>query len=226
MQIYGYSAGAAKGKMKHPRKGHKMERVTEDTISPVPSSLLENYKNIHLDIDLFFINDVAFFLTTSRRVGFIHCQAVLSKHDKRVANALRDTIKEYEYRGFKVISALGDLAFDPMKKWVKDELNITLTTCDTDSHVPRAENAIKFVKERVRCIQSETGYTKFPRRLTIEMITRTVCLINSFARKTLAHKTMSPRRIMYGRGFKPPLCKFGELVMAYESRSSNDTAVP
>ena len=30
-KIYGYSAGAAMGKMKHPRKGHKMERMTEDT---------------------------------------------------------------------------------------------------------------------------------------------------------------------------------------------------
>ena len=71
-EIYGYSAGAAMGKMKHPKKGHKMERVSEDTISPVPSSILENYKNIHLDIDLFFVNDVTFFLATSRDVGFIH----------------------------------------------------------------------------------------------------------------------------------------------------------
>ena len=115
-------------------------------------------------------------------------------------------MKDYEQRGFTVISASGDLAFEPMKQWIKDELNVTLTTCDADSHVPRAENAIKFVKERVRCIQSELDFTKYPRRLTIEMITRTVALINSFARRTLAHKTMLPRRIMYGRGFKTPLC--------------------
>ena len=124
-----------------------MERVTEDIVSPVPSSLLEIYKNIHLDIDLLFINDVAFFLARSRHVGFICCQAVLSKHDKRVANAFREKVKDYEQRGFKVISASGDIAFKPMKKWVKDELDITLTICDADSHVPRAENAIKFVKE-------------------------------------------------------------------------------
>ena len=47
----------------------------------------------------------------------------------------------------KKISVSGDLAFEPMKQWVHDELNITLTTCDADSHLPRAENAIKFVKE-------------------------------------------------------------------------------
>ena len=150
----------------------------------------------------------------------------MTKHDKQVTNALRDTVKEYEEHGFKVISASGDLAFEPMKQWVKDELNITLTTCDADSHVPRAENAIKFVKEQVRFIQSELGFSKYPRRLTIEMITRMVSLVNSFARRTLAHKTMSPRRIMYGMGFKTPLCKFGELVMAYEPKSSNDTGMP
>ena len=127
-----------------------MERVTDDTISLVPSSVLENYKNIHLNIDLLFVNEVAFFLATLRHVGFIHCRAVLSKHDKWVANALQETMKECEQRGFKVISVSGDLAFEPIKQWVKDELNITLTTCDADSHVPRVENAIKFVKEQVR----------------------------------------------------------------------------
>ena len=148
------------------------------------------------------------------------------KHDKQVANVLRETVKEYEQRGFKVISISGDLAFEPMKQWVQDELNITLTICGADSHVPRVENAIKFMKEQVRCIQNKMGFSKFPRRLTIEMITRTVCLINSFARKTLAHKTMLPRHIMYSRGFKPPLCKFGKLVVAYKPKSSNDTTVP
>ena len=70
-------------------------------------------------------------------------------------------MKDYEQCGFKVISASGDLAFEPMKQWVKDELNVTLTTCDAGFHVPRAENAIKFVKERVRCIQSEMGFASF-----------------------------------------------------------------
>ena len=104
-------------KMKHPKKGHKKERVTEDTISPVPSSVLENYRNKYLDIDLLFINNVLFFLVTLRHVGFIHCQALLSKHDKRVANTSREAVKEYEQHGFKVISVSRDLAFEPMKQW-------------------------------------------------------------------------------------------------------------
>ena len=81
------------GKMKCPKKSHKMERVTEDTILQVSLSVLENYRNIHLAIDLLFINNVALFSATSRHVGFIHCRAVLSKHDKQVANVLRETVR-------------------------------------------------------------------------------------------------------------------------------------
>ena len=43
------------GKLKHPRKGVKMDRTTEDVATPVPPEIIENYKNIHLDIDLIFV---------------------------------------------------------------------------------------------------------------------------------------------------------------------------
>ena len=60
-EIYGYSQGAAMGKMKHPRKGQKMDRTTEDVTSPVPPQILKHYRKIHLDMDILFINGVAFF---------------------------------------------------------------------------------------------------------------------------------------------------------------------
>ena len=104
-----------------------------------------------------------------------------------------------------------------------EELDIVLASCDADSHVPRAENAIKFVKERVRCVQSELPFRKLPRRFTIEMVKRLVVLINSFRRRTGIHSVMSPRQILYGRKFIPPLCKIGELVLAYDTYGSNDT---
>lgn len=37
---------------------------------------------------------------------------------------------------------------------------------------------------------------------------------------------MSPRQILYGRKFKNPLCKIGELVLAYDTLVSNDTGQP
>ena len=37
---------------------------------------------------------------------------------------------------------------------------------------------------------------------------------------------MSPRQIMYRRKFIPPLCKIGELVLAYDTYGTNDTGQP
>ena len=200
-KIYGYSKGAAMGKWKHPRKGQKMDQTTEEVCTPFPSNILQHYGNIHLDMDIMFINNVAFFLATSRDLGFIHCRPVLSKHNKRVQNALKHIVAEYKTRGFQVCTASGDNAFAPLKEWMLEELDIVLTTCDSDSHVPRVENAIKFVKERVRCVQSEVPFRKLPRRFIIELVKRIVVLINSFARKSGVHSVMSPRQIMFGRKF-------------------------
>lgn len=189
----------------------------------MPSKILEHYGDIHLDMDLMFINGVAFFLATSRDLGFIHCRPVVSKHNKRVQNALKNIVAEYKTRGFKVRTASGNNAFAPLKEWMLEDLDIVLTTCDSDSHVPRIENSIKFVKERVRCVQSELPFEKLPRRFTMEIVKRVVVLINSFARKSGVHSVMSPRQIMFGRKFMPPLCKIGELVLSYDTYGSNNT---
>ena len=104
-KVYGFSD--AMGKMKHSRKGKKMEQISGSIMYLVPSQLIEHYTNIYLGMDLLFINGVAFFVCTSRDIGFVHCCLVLNKTDKRVKNALRCFAKEYEERGFRVVTASG-----------------------------------------------------------------------------------------------------------------------
>ena len=55
-KIYGYSKGAAIGRFKNPPKGVKMDRTTEDVAAPLPPKIIEHYKNIHLDIDILYVN--------------------------------------------------------------------------------------------------------------------------------------------------------------------------
>ena len=108
---------------------------------------------------------------------------------------------------------------------MRQDLHVDLTTCAADLHVPRAENLIKYVKERIRCIKCETPFTKYTKRLTIEMVKRITVLINSFRRKSGVHPVMSPRQLIFGKKFKTPLCKIGELVLAYNATSNNMTAL-
>ena len=88
---------------------------------------------------------------------------------------------------------------------MRQELHVDLTTCVADSHVPQAENAIKFVKERLRSIQCETPFKKFLNRLTIEMVIRVTALINLFRRKSGVHPVMLTRQLLFGKKFKTPL---------------------
>ena len=92
--------------------------------------------------------------------------------------------------------------------------------------MPQAKNAIKFVKERLRSIQCEIPFKKYPRRLTIEMLKRVTVFINLFRRKAGVHLVMSLRQMLFCKKFKTPLYKIGELVMVYNVTASNKTTHP
>ena len=67
---------------------------------------------------------------------------------------------DYQTREFNVATVFGDGAFKHLTDWMGSELYINLTTCGADSHVPRAESAIRFVKERLRSIKCESPSKK------------------------------------------------------------------
>ena len=127
-----------------------------------------------------------------------------SNTTNKIQNVMRQITFDYQARGFKVVSAFGGGEFNNLKDWMRDKLHINLDTCAADSQVPRAENLIRFVKERLRSIQCETPFNKYPKGLTIEMTRRVTVLIKSFRRKSGVHAVMSPRQILFGKKFKTP----------------------
>ena len=152
--------------------------------------------------DILFVNKTTFLLVRSRDFGFIHCKPMTSSVTKQVQNALKQITFDYQARGFKIIFAFGDDAFKHLTNWTRSELHIDLVTCAADPHVSRAKHAIRFVKKRLRSIHSEMSFTKYPRRLTIEITKRATVLINSFRRRSGVHSVMSPRQIIFGKKFK------------------------
>ena len=102
---------------------------------------------------------------------------------KRVQNTMKQITLDYQARGFNVVTSSIDGIFEHLADWLRNKLHIVLTTGAAGSHVPRAENAIRFVKERLRSIQCEKPFKKYPTRLSIEMTKGTTVLINSFRRK-------------------------------------------
>ena len=99
-----------------------MDRTTEDVATPLPPKILEHYKDIHLDIDILYVNQTAFLLAISRDIGFIHCRPMSSNVTKKIQNTMIQITLDYKARGFKVVSAFGDGEFDSLKDWLRGEL--------------------------------------------------------------------------------------------------------
>ena len=127
-EIYGYSKDTADGKVKHPQKEIKMDRTIEDITGTVLLKLTKHYKYIHLDIDLLFLNGVAFLLVKSKYIESIYCKAILSKSYQQVINGLKSIILDYEARKFKVTTVFLDVAFKPINNWMGQELYADLIT--------------------------------------------------------------------------------------------------
>ena len=58
------------------------------------------------------------------------------------------------------------------------------------------------------------------------MTKRVTILINSFRRKSGVHAVISPGQLLFEKKFKTPLCKMGELVLAYDVKPNNNTSKP
>ena len=112
----GYSEYAAKGKMKHPRKGVQITKQYSD----VPKEVLKHYKEVHLNIDVMYINKIPFLVAVSKSIGMIHCTPVTNKDNKRVSDALTSIISQYNGQGIKVVTIHGDGAFDSLKDWAHE----------------------------------------------------------------------------------------------------------
>ena len=66
-----------------------MDRTTEDVAAPLSPKIIEHCKDIHLDIDVLFVNQIPFLLAISMDIGFIHCRPVSNNVTKRIQNTMK-----------------------------------------------------------------------------------------------------------------------------------------
>ena len=94
------------GRFKHPQKGMKMDRTTKDVAAPLPPKILKHYKDIHLDIDISYVNQTAFLLAISRDIGFIHCRPMSINSTKKIQNVMKKITLDYQVRGLRLYQSL------------------------------------------------------------------------------------------------------------------------
>ena len=140
-----------------------------DEIRDVPQHIFKNYSKVSLYIDVIHVNGIMFLVGVSRHIGLVQCVCIRKKNQEKFLHAILLMIRKYQSQGiFDVVSIGADKTFDVIDSKVKDEpYNITLTTCDANSHVKYVERMIWFVKEQIRIVRVTMPYKTIPKRMTI-----------------------------------------------------------
>jgi hypothetical protein len=190
---------------------------------------VDKYTSVTLGIDVMHVNGNKFLIAISEHIHYIQTIAIATKSEITFLYSIKKMVLQYQLRGFKVTHILGDNAFDCCKSTLEaDPLNIKLTTCDKDGHVQIIERAIQFVKDRIcglRAMMRTLKFKRIPRRFLIEIVYKTVILINSLIRKGGVSEFLSAREIITGKKRRLPPHEIGQFVHASVGETSNLTDV-
>jgi hypothetical protein len=192
LKIWGPDILALKGKTTRSKPVH----VTSDFVK-VPKAILDAHKDVYLTADIFFVNQIPFFLTVSRNICFTTVTHLADRKAPTVFKAYKGIHAMYLKRGFRINTVSLDGEFGPLQALIR-EMGTDANLPSADKHVPEAERPIRVVKEHARCIRHGLPFTRIPRLMLIQMVLHSARFLNYFPVKGGLSDSICPRTIITG----------------------------
>ena len=190
----------------------------------VPKAIIDTYQQIHLDINIMYVNKVSYMTTICNHIKLLSC-VMMNNHDvHRVSNAITMIIKRYNQCGLRVTSVCGIDIFGTLKDWLAD-MHIKIETYNARAHLTTIEMYNRILKKRIKYITYNMPFIKLPRDFLVEVVLQTVSLMNSLPKRGGIHPTLSPRQIFTGNKLCVPRHKIGNYVQGYLSSGMNTTKI-
>jgi hypothetical protein len=222
-KIWGPSVAALKGKTVRI----KPEPVTTNTVH-IPKEIREIHKEVTLTMDIFFVNQIPFFVTLSRSLYFTTVTHLPNRSLGEIFKALKGIFYYYLQRGFRVTFITGDGEFASLEQFTNllvgaPRLNLT----SANEHEPFIERRIRVVKERVRSIRHSLPFQTIPKVILTHMVFYAVKLLNYFPVKGGVSEIYGPKAIMSGEvlDFKKFSLPFGSYCQVHEEKLPRNSLV-
>jgi len=74
--------------------------------------LLEEHGNVTIAIDIMYINEIPYMMTTSQAIHFGTVEMIKNETKSTMIKSIQQIIDTYQGRGFKVKHVLGDRQFE------------------------------------------------------------------------------------------------------------------
>ena len=193
---------------------------------PTPSGVLNNYPNLEIFTDFFYVNQVPFLLTTSSKINFLTVQTGANRTKAAIVKGLLTVQNTYKQRGFNITDVHGDNEFDIQA--LHDALRpATLHIYGRDEHVGPIERAVRTVKDRCRSVCSGLPYHTYTLLMVNSLVEYVLFWLNAFPTTNGASDTLSPANIVTGRrkpDFSTPYLPFGTYAIVFNGTSNNMTS--
>jgi hypothetical protein len=195
---------------------HQPDAVVTDSM-PVPTTILDYYKDVTLSVDILYVNKVPFLVSISEHIHYGTIRAIESMKISVLEEEIKRIIQLYAVRGFNIKYIMVDIQF----KAIKDRglLDAIVNVVGKGEHAPAIERFIRVIKERCRCYFAMIPFDNLPRIMVIHLLMTVIFYINSFIWKKGVSPFLSPLTILEGVVLDYNLhfqVIFGEYAQTYE----------
>ena len=173
--ILGPAESVLQGKMKR-KKPNTHNKITKLTL---PLSVSQQHKTITMYIDIFYVNQISFFLSKTGKLNFLSGTNLKSRSGREITNTIEQDLNKHEQRGFDITDIHGDNEFNiqSLRNFLQP---INLHIYAKEENVGFIENAIKTIKERSHFVCHITPYRKYTFLMTQSLIKGIIDMLNFF----------------------------------------------
>jgi hypothetical protein len=165
----------------------------------VPKELLKLHKEVFLTSDIFFVNNIPFLLTLSRKICFTAVNHLADRTVPQIFKAFTEMYQYYLQRGFHITTVHAGGEFAPLKNLLESIPGGPMVNlASANKHIPEIERRFRIVKERCRATQHNLPFHTIPKLVTIHIVLNVVKLLIFFPTKGGVSETLSPKTIMSG----------------------------
>jgi hypothetical protein len=175
-KIWGKNIAALKGKTTRS----KSIPVARDYVK-VPMELMNLHKEVFLTTYIFFVNNIPFFLTLSRKICFTAVNHLADRTVPHIFKAFKEMYQFYLQRGFLIKTVNADDEFAPLKTLIESMPGGPMVNlASANEQVPDIKRRIRVVKERCRATRHSLPFERIPKLMTIHIVLNVVKLLNFF----------------------------------------------
>jgi len=189
--IWGRAVPDLRGRTVRQRPTHKLAHIPVN----LPPALYNEYKNVTLNIDFFYVNGIAVLHTISNCLTFRSVDFPDSRSEPQIMKVFNKVKRVYGARGFKIVDLHGDNEFEKIRD---DILPTNLTVAAANEHIGTVERSVRTVKESTRAGLHGIPYKQVPIAMVKGLLKYAIMLKNAFPTKAGISNTLSPRNIVQG----------------------------